>query len=211
MAYTAKVPWLFIEDLMSGRVNLRASGSDSADSIARDTAYVVGDIAKASSYLFECVVAGTTDRASAPTFSEAYMDATVDGTVTWRCIGKGLRVGLVTSAWTFNQATSHFWSECSPHQAVVSPESGYPTDGWLLPECTVAYTSGEVSVQADNMIVGPLTLAAGFKYVVLYYDTGTTSTSPLVTVWSESVNQTPDDVELWLLNDAVSIMSVVTD
>lgn len=91
-----------------------------------------------------------------------------------------LKVAIVTSAYTPNQNTHDFWDDVSANQV---SGSNYTAGGNALATVTTTMDgSGNVTVDADDPSVWTQH-ASGFtngrRYIV-YYDTGTGSTSRLV-------------------------------
>lgn len=105
---------------------------------ANSTAYGVGKEVNYGYWVFTCKTAGTS-AASPPTFNNTYGATTVDGTVTWTCVGRH------SARWTTGRAVEV--------GALVKPNKG---SGFAaVYECTVAGTTGATE---------PGWLASGIEY-----------------------------------------------
>lgn len=90
--------------------------------------------------------------------------------------GDTLKVSLHTAAYTPNRATHEFFDDVTNE---VSAGSGYTAGGETLTGVVVTIESGHViCIDADD--VEWVTLTKTFRYAVIYKDTGTPSSSPLI-------------------------------
>lgn len=92
-----------------------------------------------------------------------------------------IRVALMDSSFAFNQDTDEFWSDVNSTE--VASGAGYTSGGQALASKDVAYDAGsnEVRYPAADTVWSPgagETLTA--NYCVVYKDTGTASSSPLL-------------------------------
>jgi hypothetical protein len=88
-----------------------------------------------------------------------------------------IKVALVTNAYTPNVAADDFWNDVSGSE--LASGNGYTTGGNALASKTTAVTGGN----ADYDCADPswtFTATKTFRYAVFYKDTGTASTSPLM-------------------------------
>jgi len=97
-----------------------------------------------------------------------------DGTVDWDT--DTIRVALVTSTYTPNEDTHEFFDDIT--NEVVG--TGYTADGEVLAGCavTVDTTNDWAEYDATDVTWGSSTITA--RGAVVYKDTGTPSTSPLI-------------------------------
>jgi hypothetical protein len=87
-----------------------------------------------------------------------------------------IKCAVVTSAYTPNQDTDDFWNDVSANEASAS---GYTAGGATLASCTVTYDTTNNRVVLDAADVTWTSAVTG-RYLVVYKDTGTASTSPLL-------------------------------
>jgi hypothetical protein len=83
---------------------------------------------------------------------------------------------LVTSAYTPNQDT-HRWKSDVTGEAVGT---GYTAGGLALTSKTIAYTAGTNTTAIDCADPSWATATVTARYLVVYVDTGTSTTSPLI-------------------------------
>lgn len=88
-----------------------------------------------------------------------------------------IKVAICTNTFTPNQATHDFFND------VTNEVSGtnYTAGGPALANKSVALASGTVKFDADDVVIAQS--GAGFsngRHLILYKDTGTASTSPLI-------------------------------
>lgn len=82
----------------------------------------------------------------------------------------------------------------------ITNGNGYTTGGTAITNKGVSETSGTTTVSADQVTftAGPSAMAT-FRYVVLYKDTGTPSTSPLVAWWDNGSGVTLQNGETFTI------------
>src|SRR5690242_11712827 len=87
-----------------------------------------------------------------------------------------IKVAILTSAYTPNQDTDDFWNDVSANEASAT---GYTAGGAALANKSVTYdtATNQVRLDADDVT---WTSAVTGRYLVVYKDTGTASTSPLL-------------------------------
>ena len=96
----------------------------------------------------------------------------------WSFTGGAAKALLVTSTYVFNQATHKYRSDLTGELAAGG---GYTTGGVALGTKTSVYTSGTktLALSCANIVFAALT-ATGITGCVLYFDTGTSTTSALL-------------------------------
>lgn len=90
-----------------------------------------------------------------------------------------VKIALVTSSYTPNRATHDFWDDVSANEV---SGTNYTAGGNEVANKTVSVASNTVTVDANDPATWSQS-ATGFnnaRYAILYKDTGTASTSPLV-------------------------------
>lgn len=116
-----------------------------------------------------------------------------------------IKAALVTSSYTPTQDTDEFFSSVNTYEV---SGSGYTAGGSAIANKSVAAAAGVVKFDGDDVVFSEN--AAGFTNgarVVLYKDTGTASTSPVI-AYSDSIspalNNTSGDVTLrWHATDGI--------
>lgn len=88
-----------------------------------------------------------------------------------------VKVALVTSTYTPDQDTHDYWSDVSANEA---SGTGYTAGGQALTTKTVTYDAATnvTKFDADDVSWANSTITA--RYAVVYVDTGTATSSPLV-------------------------------
>lgn len=88
-----------------------------------------------------------------------------------------IKVALLADTYTPAQDTDEFWSDVSAHEV---SGTGYSAGGATLANKTVTVNAGanKVVLDADDVTWTSVTVTA--RYAVVYKDTGTPSTSPLL-------------------------------
>lgn len=79
-------------------------------------------------------------------------------------------------------ASNSFFSDITE----ITPGNGYSAGGTAITNKGVVESSGTTTVSADQVEFTATGAMATFRYVVLYKDTGTASTSPLVAWWDNT-------------------------
>lgn len=89
-----------------------------------------------------------------------------------------IRVALVTTSYTPALTTHDFWDDVSANE--LANGNGYTTNGEALATKTVsAPSAGTVTIDCAD-VVWTFSATKTFRYGVIYKDTGTGSTSPLI-------------------------------
>lgn len=103
----------------------------------------------------------------------------VEGTVDWDG-ANAIKVALATSAYSVNQDTHEFASSFTANE--VANGNGYTTGGKALAQTsrTVAIdaASNETRLDGEDAIWTSASFTA--RYAIVYYDTGTPATAPLL-------------------------------
>lgn len=86
-----------------------------------------------------------------------------------------IKVALLTSAYTPDQANDDYWSDISAHEA---SGTGYTAGGATLASKTIAEASNVVTLDAADVTWSNSTITA--RYAVVYDATGTDTTSALI-------------------------------
>lgn len=96
-----------------------------------------------------------------------------------------IKCAVVTSAYTPDQDAHDFWNDVSANEASAS---GYTAGGQALSSKTVTYDTATNQVRLDAADVTWTSAVVG-RYLVVYKDTGTASTSPLLGLYdNDGVN-----------------------
>jgi len=103
--------------------------------------------------------------------------ATAARRIDW--VGDTLKGALLTATYTPDQDAHDFYSDLTNE---LSTGGGYTAGGASLSNKSVAYDSAtnRTRLKADPTVWGPGATFGPFRFLVLYKDTGTGSTSPLV-------------------------------
>jgi hypothetical protein len=104
--------------------------------------------------------------------------ATAARRVDW--VGDTIKIMLLTNAYTFNQDTHDFVDDVNANEITNSAGTAYVAGGQALSGKSVGYASGTNTLQllASNSVWSTASFTA-YKGVV-YKDTGTATTSPLL-------------------------------
>lgn len=89
-----------------------------------------------------------------------------------------IKCALVGTTWTPNQDTDDFWNDVNTDEI---SGTGYTAGGEALVTATPAYDSATntLRLDADDVVWGPPATIT-FRYAVVYKDTGSPTTSPLL-------------------------------
>lgn len=110
---------------------------------------------------------------------EGQYSATTARRVDW--VTDTIKVALVTSSYTPDQDAHDFYDDVSTNDLAAG--SGYTAGGQAIPATkTAAYdgTSNELRLKAGTVNTWTFTGTKAFRYGVVYKDTGTAATSPLL-------------------------------
>jgi hypothetical protein len=100
-----------------------------------------------------------------------------------------IKAALVVAAYTPNVATHDFWDDVSANELATG--NGYTTGGATLASKTTVVTGGNADYDAAD-VVWAFTATKTFRYLVLYKDTGTAATSPLILYVDFGVDRVED-------------------
>lgn len=98
-----------------------------------------------------------------------------------------VKVALCTSSYTPNQDTHDYYDDLSNE---VANGSGYTTGGKTLTSLTVAYDGATNTFSFDAADSSWTSASFTARYAVIYVDTGTASTSPLLAYVNFGADQT---------------------
>ena len=103
--------------------------------------------------------------------------------VDWMSDSASIKVALMDSSYTPSQTANDFWNDVSAYDTdAVQAVTGYAAGGKTFSAATTLYnTAGSgktITFDAPDIVWTTATLSASFA--VLYKDSGTTSTSPLL-------------------------------
>lgn len=89
-----------------------------------------------------------------------------------------VKCALLVDTYTPDQDTHDYFDDVVAHE--VAAGGGYTAGGATLANCTVTYDAGTntLKIDADDVTWAAATITA--HYAVVYVDTGTDSTSPLI-------------------------------
>ena len=112
----------------------------------------------------------------------------MDGSTTFDWDTDTIKVALLSSAYTPNQDTHDFFDDVSANEITGT---GYSSGGFTLSSCAVSYdsASNEIRLDAADIVANPATFTA--RYAVVYKDTGTASTSPLLGLIDFGADESP--------------------
>jgi hypothetical protein len=113
------------------------------------------------------------------------------GDVAWHSAGSTLKVMLTTSSYVPNQDTDEFITICNSNE---STGTGYTAGGATLAVTAPTYDGGTNVLKLDATdatwnITGTLTC----RYAVIYKDTGTASTSPVLGYIDFAADKVPEN------------------
>lgn len=116
-----------------------------------------------------------------------------------------IKVALVSSSYTPNQDTHDFWDDVSANEITGT---GYTTGGATLSNKTITYNSStnKTTLDADNVTWSSCTFTC--RYVVIYCDSGTASTSALIAYIDLGADIATANGTFTLTFDGSGIMSV---
>lgn len=102
-----------------------------------------------------------------------------------------IKVAFVTPTYSPDQGNDEFWSTPQPDE--IAGSGGYTTGGVALASKSITYdaTTREERYIAGNVSYAALTQSAGFRYGIVYKDTGVAGTSILLCYVDFGATQTP--------------------
>jgi len=125
------------------------------------------------------------------------------GSVDW--LNDTIKVALLTSSYTPQQTTHEFFSAVSTFEVTGT---GYTAGGATLANKTATTSSNVAVLNADNVTWSNSTITA--RYAVIYKDTGTPSTSPLLACVDFGSNYASSNGNFTIQWDATGIIRVTT-
>jgi hypothetical protein len=119
-----------------------------------------------------------------------------------------IKVALVTSSYTPDQDAHDYWNDVSANEA---SGTGYTAGGATLASKTQAYTSGTNVTKFDAADVSWPTSTVTARYAVVYLDTGSGATSPLIAYVAVGSNQSSSAGTFSIVWDAAGIFTTTAD
>jgi hypothetical protein len=119
-----------------------------------------------------------------------------------------IKVALVTSSYTPDQDAHDYWNDVSANEA---SGTGYTAGGATLASKTQAYTSGTNVTKFDAADVSWPTSTVTARYAVVYLDTGSGATSPLIAYVDFGSNQSSSAGTFSIVWDAAGIFTTTAD
>lgn len=119
-----------------------------------------------------------------------------------------IKFALLTSAWTPNIDADQFWSDISANEV---SGTNYTAGGVAISNRIVTSpSSGAVSIDGDDPpeFAQSATGFSNARYAVLYKDTGTSTTSPLICYYDLGSDRNNTDASLSFSFDASGILTV---
>ena len=102
-----------------------------------------------------------------------------NGDIDWDAAGTAIKCSLMGTAYTPSQDSHEYWSDVTANE--VPNGSGYASRGSVIGPGTVTVDTASRETRLDS-IVNPAWASASFtaRYAVIWKDTGTDATSPLM-------------------------------
>lgn len=121
-----------------------------------------------------------------------------------------LKVALLTSSYTPDIDAHDFYNDLTNE---ISATGNYTTGGATLTTVSTGLNTGSdfAYADADDLTWTALTPSAAFRYGVLYKDTGTAGTSPLIALIDFGADQSPAGVDFvlqWAAPSSGAILKV---
>jgi hypothetical protein len=117
--------------------------------------------------------------------------------------GDTVKVLLCTNSYTPNLDTHQYRSDLTNEVS----GTGYTAGGVTLASKTATYASKTLTLDAADVTFSTVTLTS-VRYAIVYIDTGTSSTSPLLGRVDFGANQSPSAQDLVLVWDAAGILTL---
>ena len=127
------------------------------------------------------------------------------GEIAWKASGGStIKVLLATSLYTPNQDTHEYLSDITNE---VSTGDGYTTGGQTITLSDPTYDAGSNECRMDAADVTWSALnKADIRYAIIYKDTGTAATSPLIGYVDFGATQAPAGVDFVIQWDASGVL-----
>jgi len=119
-----------------------------------------------------------------------------------------IKVALVSSSYTPNQDTHDYWDDVSSNEV---SGTGYTAGGATLASKTVTYDSGTNVTKFDAADVSWTSSTITARYAVVYLDTGTASTSPLIAYVDFGSDQSSSSGTFQIVWDSAGIFTTTAD
>ena len=119
-----------------------------------------------------------------------------------------IKVALVTSSYTPDQDAHDYWDDVSANEA---SGTGYTAGGATLASKTVGYTAGTNVTKFDAADVSWAASTVTARYAVIYVDTGSAATSPLIGYVDFGSNQSSSAGTFSIVWDAAGIFTTTAD
>lgn len=141
-------------------------------------------------------------------FFDSFKTNTMDGTATVDFDTDTIKVALVTVVNVPDINVDDFWDDLVATE--VSSVGTYTAGGDALQTRTINEAAGVVTFDADD-INWPVDTGSGFtnaRHAILYKDTGTTTTSPLIATMDMGVDKSNTTGDLTLEFDAAGLFTL---
>jgi len=119
-----------------------------------------------------------------------------------------IKVALVSSSYTPNQDTHDYWDDVSSNEV---SGTGYTAGGATLASKTVTYDSATNVTKFDAADVSWTSSTITARYAVVYLDTGTASTSPLIAYVDFGSDQSSSSGTFQIVWDSAGIFTTTAD
>jgi len=119
-----------------------------------------------------------------------------------------IKVALVSSSYTPNQDTHDYWDDVSSNEV---SGTGYTAGGATLASKSVTYDSGTNVTKFDAADVSWTSSTITARYAVVYLDTGTASTSPLIAYVDFGSDQSSSSGTFQIVWDSAGIFTTTAD
>lgn len=118
-----------------------------------------------------------------------------------------IKLALCTSSYVYDQDTHDYFDDITNE---LSTANGYTAGGQAISNKSIGYTAGTnvTKVDADDVVWSSSSITA--RIAVLYKDTGTPSTSPLIGYVDFGEDKTSDSGNFTVTFDAAGIFTLTT-
>lgn len=130
-----------------------------------------------------------------------------NGDIDWDAAGTAIKCSLMGTAYTPSQDSHEYWSDVTANE--VPNGSGYASRGSVIGPGTVSVDTASRETRLDST-VNPAWTSASFtaRYAVIWKDTGTDSTSPLMAYVDFGAAETVSSGTFTITWDATGIMKI---
>lgn len=119
-----------------------------------------------------------------------------------------IKVALVSSSYTPNQDTHDYWDDVSTYEV---SGTGYTSGGATLASKAVTYDGGTNVTKFDAADVSWTSSTITARYAVVYLDTGTAATSPLIAYVDFGSDQSSSSGTFQIVWDGAGIFTTTAD